>query len=1551
MAMPTWEDFEAGLGGSGVAVITAANLSLQANDVVVVFASHRNDYEGSESIVGLGATWTKKIVQNESDDSQVSMAVWIAQESSWGATDITVDAGTGKPVAAMACVVRNAKNFGGDFTDALIVGMDEFTLSGGASGTDDTDRPQASITTTSIDNLLLGGTNPRNKDMTGGLPVNPLDQQFSQLAGGNPSSYKHEAGSGGSAVEISVHQQEAPTAGTYTSGGDGAMSSAKDWIFCLIAIPGESAPAPPEIDVSPLSLNFPNTTVGQNSLTQDITVDNTGGSDLTLSSITLTGTNPGEFEITAGDSTPVVISGGGSHTITVRFTPSAAQASTANVQILSDDADEGTVNVSLSGTGEAAPLPLFEVDPADPFFYGNVITTGSQGQIFTVTNDGDAALTVNSVTLTGADSGEFNLVGGAGGFTVPSGGGTNTDTVLNFEPTLEQTSNAILTFNTAELGSFVVNVSGTGIAEALPITDGGITGSLEKNNESPKSSQFWANGHWWGVFKASTDGFYYLWRRETNGSWTRLTDFTINQTSSAQVDTYFDDVGGKAYILSGRPNNQTLQLHRLTYVPGSNDWLLDAGFPTTNILLNGEGERNFSIIKQSNSFHGTDVIFVFSFTNQDIRMNFSVDDGLSFNGSEVVVADATNDGLSATSANIDSEGIIYNGGGGDLPWTTVLIGENGGGKFFMGLLRGDLNAVLSNNWVPEEPDNSLLSDDHVSLRKGSDGKSLYALVKDFNDDIKFLKRAGVGGAWTTTDVPMSQSRPNLAVDEMNGDIYLFTADTSPAAGSPVYMRKGDEATLTFDPEVQAIVEPGHGFADPSTPQHLVDGMKDLLITTAEEVTSNEIWWGLVDIEIPPVTITPDDLDIGLTVDSPGLTDFKFTITPLDADLALTVDSPQVTQAIDIAPADLDLALTLDEATITEAADIAPADMAIGLTLDEAILTQENELVPSECDLVLTLDQAVLVQKHFLATNSADLALTLDEATIVQKSVIAPADLSLALTLDETDVNETTTISPAEASLALTLDEATILEKAAIAPNDLAIALTLDVATITEAENLSPDALSIGLTLDITSVVEKTLISPDELNLSLQLDQTGLTSEGVMSPENLPLQLSLDSPVITQKNVITAPDSNVGLTLDSATIDVRFTLAPAELSLGLSLDAATIDVKYSLAPDDLALALTLERPATEFKAALHPDGLSLTLGLDTAVIDVRSFLTPDALHHTLQLDSPGIASEGIITPDDLSLTLSAESPALPAKSTIAPDDLSIGLTADEAIALLKFYISPASGDLALTLDETATAVKFEISPDNLGIGVDLDSTDVTQKAIISPADLALSLELSFFTISQKHFLSPEDGSLNLMVDRPGLVSEGITTPLDLRLNLTVEQPFLQQKNIIAPDGLSIGLTLDNVEVDESTTIAPAELNLSLTLESPGIVSEGIIAPEPLDVPLTVESPAISQRHFMTPDGLNLALILEPAPITESEVIQIQPLNLALSLDETTVFFKPAISPDNLHLGLSVDSPTGGILPIGKVKGSALVVRPAAAAKVHRPTPEARVAVGDFLSIND
>lgn len=173
-------------------------------------------------------------------------------------------------------------------------------------------------------------------------------------------------------------------------------------------------------------LTFTAQMVSTNSAVQDITLTNTGGAAMSITGITITGANSGDFGQTNNCGSSVAA--GGFCSIAVTFTPTATGARSASVSI-SDNASGSPQQVSLSGTGVTPGVTL---NPNSLTFATQTLNTASAAQTLTLTESGTGTLTISSITITGTNAGDFSETNTCGA-TVAAG--ANCTIGVTFKPT------------------------------------------------------------------------------------------------------------------------------------------------------------------------------------------------------------------------------------------------------------------------------------------------------------------------------------------------------------------------------------------------------------------------------------------------------------------------------------------------------------------------------------------------------------------------------------------------------------------------------------------------------------------------------------------------------------------------------------------------------------------------------------------------------------------------------------------------------------------------------------------------------------------------------------------------------------------------------------------------------------------------------------------------------------------------------------------------------------------------------------------------------------
>jgi len=203
--------------------------------------------------------------------------------------------------------------------------------------------------------------------------------------------------------------------------------------------------------LSPASFAFGDQNVASTSAPQTITVTNTGGVGLTVAQVALAGATPGDFAETDNCS-GATVAVNGTCAVQVTFTPTATGSRAATLTI-NDNAPGSPQSVGLSGTAVA---PSANVSPATVAFSGEIVNSTTAAQAVTVSNTGNAALTISGIAVSG-DFAETNKCGSS------LAASATCAIEVTFTPSATGTRSGTLTVtDNASSGNQTAALSGTG---------------------------------------------------------------------------------------------------------------------------------------------------------------------------------------------------------------------------------------------------------------------------------------------------------------------------------------------------------------------------------------------------------------------------------------------------------------------------------------------------------------------------------------------------------------------------------------------------------------------------------------------------------------------------------------------------------------------------------------------------------------------------------------------------------------------------------------------------------------------------------------------------------------------------------------------------------------------------------------------------------------------------------------------------------------------------------------------------------------------------------
>ena len=207
---------------------------------------------------------------------------------------------------------------------------------------------------------------------------------------------------------------------------------------------------PGQLSLSPSSIAFGTLKVGS-SLTNSVTLSNTGGSDITVNQATLSGAG----FATSNLSLPLTLPAGGTAPLSLTFAPLGTGSFTGSVTFATSSSSN--VVLALSGTG-VAPGQL-SANPSGLAF-GSVQVGNSASQSETLTNTGGSSVTISQANASGAG---FSV----NGLSAPVTLAVNQSVTFNvgFAPTTAGAVNGALAIvSDASVSPYNIALSGTGLA-------------------------------------------------------------------------------------------------------------------------------------------------------------------------------------------------------------------------------------------------------------------------------------------------------------------------------------------------------------------------------------------------------------------------------------------------------------------------------------------------------------------------------------------------------------------------------------------------------------------------------------------------------------------------------------------------------------------------------------------------------------------------------------------------------------------------------------------------------------------------------------------------------------------------------------------------------------------------------------------------------------------------------------------------------------------------------------------------------------------------------
>src|SRR6201998_2380356 len=210
--------------------------------------------------------------------------------------------------------------------------------------------------------------------------------------------------------------------------------------------------------VSPTTLSWASVPVGGRGAQKVITLTNSGTSSITISSLTLTGTNPSDFAIyskTCGTS----LATSASCTANIVFEPAATGELYATLNF-NDSASSSPQTVALSGDGTAAAGTV-TASPSSLTFSSTTVGSSSAAQTATLSNGLSSSITISSAAISGTNDSDYSIASKTCAARLASSASCTASIV--FKPTAAGARTALLSFTDSATNSpQSVSLTGTG---------------------------------------------------------------------------------------------------------------------------------------------------------------------------------------------------------------------------------------------------------------------------------------------------------------------------------------------------------------------------------------------------------------------------------------------------------------------------------------------------------------------------------------------------------------------------------------------------------------------------------------------------------------------------------------------------------------------------------------------------------------------------------------------------------------------------------------------------------------------------------------------------------------------------------------------------------------------------------------------------------------------------------------------------------------------------------------------------------------------------------
>ncbi len=386
-------------------------------------------------------------------------------------------------------------------------------------------------------------------------------------------------------------------------------------------------------------------------------------------------------------------------------------------------------------------------------------------------------------------------------------------------------------------------------------------GSPQNFEHDNCSKGFYHDGKWWAVLPGDLAGANGRWSiyelskavpgAAETGGWSLASGPLGNDNLGA--DIAWDPENENLYVLQFSANSPKPQLYQLSYEHKTQTW--------TTVLTVDLGENLDS------SYWGNNKHLALGLDQYGNPLIFGITSN-SHGGPGLQVAHPASINLDNWSfATIDAETVNNGGANGDSKADFVTFTQAGLKKIGILYSKDGANSntwnlawrnsqtnpsTYGSGWSIEVVANNVQIDNHVSAT--TDGKTIYAVIKDDNDSIWLLK--GQPGNWEKPLLVVnggkhSPSRPIVVLDETNQEIYVFYEAGKRKPYNGVFAKRTNIGKPAFNSNdlgaaILRIGDSSGRMSDPQGPAHAVGVNTDgHFVLFAKNKGTGDVWYKIL----------------------------------------------------------------------------------------------------------------------------------------------------------------------------------------------------------------------------------------------------------------------------------------------------------------------------------------------------------------------------------------------------------------------------------------------------------------------------------------------------------------------------------------------------------------------------------------------------------------------------------------------------------------------------------------------------------------------------------